>query len=176
MKKLAIILAALAFKVSAATVTTTCVTSDVTLEGSDSISCSGMFDGNVNSLEDVNTALGTAYTEFDPIQISGNTFSFSDVYSSIVEIVLKQNTHWAVYRFDLSLLDNLDGIWNGTWSTSSISWDNKPKVAGCQGCGGLSHSGIVGDPISEVPLPGTLSLLGLGLIGLGAVRRNKNAS
>lgn len=176
MKKLAlIVLAAIAFKVSAATVTA-CSTSDVTLEGSTAISCAGMFEGNVNSLEDVNTALGSSYTEFDSLTTEGNSFSFSDIYSNIIEIVLKQNTHWAVYQFDLSLLNNLDGVWDGTWSTSGMEWDNKPKVAGCQGCGGLSHGAIVGDPISEVPVPGTLGLLGLGLIGLGAIRKQRNAN
>lgn len=175
MKKLAlVILATLAFKVSAATIAT-CSTSDVTLEGSAAISCAGMFEGNVNSLEDVNGALGSSYTEYDPITVDGNTFSFTDAYSNIIEIVLKQNTHWAIYRFDLSLLDNVDGIWNGAWSTSGMQWDNKVNVAGCQGCGGLSHSSIVGDPISEVPLPGTLSLFGLGLLGLGTIRRQTRA-
>lgn len=152
----------------------TCSVSDVTIEGQSASSCSGMFSGNVNSLADVNAALSASYTEYVPLTWDGNSFSFDDVYSNIVEIVLKQNTHWAVYKFDLSTLNNADGIWDGTWDTSGIQWDNNSGVAGCQGCGGLSHSVIVGD-INEVPLPGTLGLLGLGLLGLGVVRNQRNA-
>lgn len=167
MKKLALsVLAALSFEVNAAS----CSLSDVTIEGASAISCVGMLDGNANSLEDVNGVLSTSYTDIAPLQTSEETFSFEAVYSNIVEIVLKQNTSWAIYRFDLSALDNIDGVWNGTWSTSGLHWDNKPDVRGCQGCGELSHSFVVGN-LNEVPLPGTLGLLGIGLLGLGAIRR-----
>jgi hypothetical protein len=157
----------------AATVTT-CSTSDVTIEGSSALSCSGMYNGNVNALSDVNSVLGTSYTEYDSLSVSENAFSFATMYSNLIEIVLKQNTQWATYHFDLSLLnDGSDGEWNGTWSTSGTQWDNKSNVAGCQGCGDLSHAAIVGD-INEVPLPGTLALLGVGLVGLGVVRKRNS--
>ena len=57
---------------------------------------------------------------------------------------------------------------SGTWSTN---WGNK---------WGLSNLYLVGNECttdcnpSEVPVPGTLGLLGLGLAGLGAVRRRKS--
>ena len=171
MKKLISFL--IASYVGAATAST-CSVSDVTIEGQSASSCSGMFSGNVNSLEDV-SALGTSYSEYVPLTWDGNSFSFNDVYSNIVEIVLKQNTHWAVYKFDLSTISNTNSIWEGTWSTSGMQWDNNANVAGCQGCSGLSHSALVGD-LNEVPLPGTLALFGLGLVGLGAIRKFNYAS
>lgn len=149
----------------------TCSVSDVKIEGVSAVSCAGIFSGNVNSLEDVNTALSSSYTDYSNLLVTENTFSFSNIYSNEIEIVLKQNTSWAVYRFDLNSLNNVDGVWNGTWSTTGIQWDGNSRASGCQGCGELSHAAIAGN-ISEVPVPGTLSLLGLGLVALGALRKS----
>lgn len=38
---------------------------------------------------------------------------------------------------------------------------------------GLSHASLYGEPSRDVPEPGTLALLGLGLMGLGLARRRK---
>lgn len=142
----------------------TCNVNDVTINGVSALSCTGMHDGNVNSVNDVNAVLNSNYTNFAPLSIENNTFSLTG--SGFVEIVLKQNTHWATYSFDLS---QFNGPLNGIWSTSGMHWDNQPDVRGCQGCGELSHAGIA---ISEVPIPPTLALLGIGLLGLGLVKRH----
>jgi len=42
--------------------------------------------------------------------------------------------------------------------------------------GGLSHVTIPDDGNNDVPAPGALGLLGAGLLGLGAMRRRKNAA
>lgn len=149
----------------------TCSLDDVAIEGVSATSCVGMNEGNVNSLEDVNNTLSTSYTDISPLIVSGNTFIVDNVYSNVFEVVLKQNTLWAIYRFDLTALDpGVDGVWSGTWSTDGMQWDGNLDTRGCQGCGGLSHGFIVGN-VSEVPLPGTLGLFGIGMLGLGVLRR-----
>lgn len=165
---------ALAFSSQALAATlTTCNVNDVTIEGTAADSCQGMFSGNVNSLEDINAATGGSYDLMSTDAAFGaGVFSFTDTIGDTVALALKQSTLWAVFIFDLTTRDTgADGIWNGTWNTSTLTWDNNSRVRGCQGCGGLSHGMIAGMSISEVPVPGTLSLLGLGLLGLGAVRR-----
>ena len=153
---------------------TLCNVNDVTIDGNAADACVGMIDGNVNSLSDINSIISTDYSYYTSTDITfgAGTFSFADVYGDRVGIAIKQNTKWAVYEFDLS--DDLtgpDNVWNGTWSTNGSQWDGNPRVVGCQGCGGLSHGALVYDGSTEVPVPGTLGLLGLGLMGLGALRR-----
>ena len=158
---------------AAVTVTAACDVNDVTIEGVAADSCTGMFPGNVNSLADINTATGGSYDLLSTAAVFGaGVFSFTDTIGDTVAVALKQSTLWAVFIFDLATRDTgADGIWNGTWNTSDMTWDNNSRVLGCQGCGGLSHGIIAGMSVSEVPVPGTLGLLGLGLLGLGAVRR-----
>lgn len=166
---------------------TLCVVSDVTVEGSDAYACAGMFDGNVNSLADVNAALaalgGTPFDEFINAETLGvtvggvtfnadGTLTFEDWFGDTVAIALKQNTHWAVFMVDLtSLTIGLDGLWNGTWSTSGMHWDGNDGARGCQGCGGLSHGILVSYKKHEVPAPLSIGLLGLSLLALSLVRR-----
>lgn len=167
MTRIVAFIAAALFSINA--LAATCSVSDVKIEGVSAQSCSGMYRGNVNSLEDINTALGTSYDTIDPLNYIGRRFTLDADISGVIEIVLKQNTNWATYRFDLSTITNLDDIWSGVWSTRGEHWDNNTRRAGCQGCGGLSHGFVVSS--STVPVPGTLGLLGIGLAGLIGLRR-----
>lgn len=169
---MAFVMNATMISVAAAASVATCVATDVTLDGTAATSCHGLYSGNVNSVEDINTVMGSDYSDMLNIDFEKGTWSVSDTVPAGFVLALKQNTMWAVYTFDFSNAIARDGFWWGTWNTSGIQWDNKPMVKGCQGCGELSHAIVAFSPLtSEVPLPGTLSLLGIGLVGLGAIRR-----
>lgn len=162
--------------VQAATITV-CDTNSVTLEGVAADSCYGMFEGNFNSLSDINTAAGTSFVDYDTTSITTlqNAFSLGSNYGPVIGIALKQNTSWGIWLFDLLSRDiGANGVWDAAWDTSFTSWDGNPDVEGCQGCGGLSHGAIA--YTGEVPVPGTMGLLGIGLLGLGLVRRKAIAS
>ncbi|WP_228285767.1 MULTISPECIES: PEP-CTERM sorting domain-containing protein [unclassified Marinobacter] len=58
-----------------------------------------------------------------------------------------------------------DGVSSGSWSFFHGSSFNKPKG------GGLSHVNLYYKDIAKVPEPGTLGLLGLGILGLVTLRR-----
>lgn len=160
-----------------------CVVSDLTVEGAAADACAGMFEGNVNSVADVNAELGTSFDQFINAETLGvtvdgvtfnadGTLTFEDWFGDSVAIALKQNTHWAVFMVDLSSRTiGLDGLWNGTWSTSGMHWDNKPDTPRCEGCGGLSHGILVSYKEHEVPAPLAVGLFGLALLGLSLVSR-----
>lgn len=165
---------------------TPCVVSDVTVEGAAADSCAGMFSGNVNDLADVNGALGSSYDLFINAETLGvtvdgvtfyadGTLSFADLFGDTIAIALKQNTHWAVFEVDLSSRSiGINGLWDGTWSTSGMQWDNKPSTSdSCEGCGGLSHGILVSyrSRDHEIPEPAAIGLLGLMLLGLALTRR-----
>ena len=65
----------------------------------------------------------------------------------------------------------IDNAASGTWS---VNW-TASCIAECQGGGGLSNIKLwgAGEGDMRMPEPGTLALLGLGLFGMGVVRRRR---
>ncbi len=169
--------------VNGAALAVPCVVTDVTIEGQAAEACFGMYSGNVNSLADINAALGASYIGYlaedlpddgDGLYFEGDgSFALVDLYGDALAVALKQNTHWAVFVFDLTAVSNGgDGVLNGTWDTSGSQWDGNNNANGCQGCGGLSHGAFVWKDELRVDAPGSLGLLLLGGLGvmLGARR------
>lgn len=98
--------------------------------------------------------------------------NFKGFFDRLV-IVLKASSGFALYYFDFSNNPdfNLAEVYNfkGTFNTGAFQ--NKDGT-----WQGLSHASVhVGDPLgSSIPEPALLSLIGLGLLGLGFMRKSAN--
>jgi hypothetical protein len=156
---------------SAITIVGGCSTSDVTNGGFAADSCQGLFTGSGGDqnydLDAIIDYFGGGYTQlgksddgFGNVTAGAGTWSATGLggYTDFV-VALKQATYWAGYSFN-----SVHGT-TGTWSTAG--W------AIGQPAGGLSHLGVYARGTSQVPEPGTLALLGMGLLGMAASMRRK---
>jgi len=90
---------------------------------------------------------------------------------------VKSSTNWAVYDFDFNLINGFDlttpYTLTGTWTMNFDFTNDKDKGQN------ISHMSVwARDPINtnNIPLPGSLALIGAGLIALGASRKKAKSA
>ena len=168
-----------------------CQNSDLTYGGSNADDCRGFFAGNDSYVDGLGFGSGyTLLTKSDTSEktpLGGLDFSVTTTESVTGDWTLSweatsgenpvtplsfdfvgvlkagsgNNAHnvggWAAYLFSDEVITSIPGNGSGTFNLSSIDKN-------------LSHLSIYAR-VSDVPAPGALALMGLGLIGLVATRR-----
>jgi hypothetical protein len=171
-------------------------TNDVTLGGTGATSCR-YFDDNNDSAGDLNAANfgGTSDWTFldksdSPAPFSGSlggvTFTLtgvandrtSDTFTfawtggpAVVDVALivKTSNEYLAYFFDNLSLSPASGSMSGAYDVSITNWRGNQRD--------LSHLSlyardlVLPPPTTTVPVPGSLALLGIGLLGAGALRK-----